>query len=117
MQGSGIKYRLILLNFLEFFVWGSWLISLGGYMILTLGFNGKEVGKIYATMGLASIFMPALLGIVADRWVNAERVPLWLGIFTHVTTVAWSLIMNASAYSELVFDCAIATLNEGVICT
>jgi len=62
------------MNFLEFFVWGSWLISLGGYMIVVLKFNGREVGSIYGTMGLASLFMPALLGIVADRWVNAERV-------------------------------------------
>src|ERR1017187_3264933 len=69
-----IKLRLSLMNFLEFFVWGSWLISLGGYMIVMLKFNGTQVGTIYGTMGLASLFMPALLGIVADRWVNAERV-------------------------------------------
>ena len=69
-----IKQRLMLMNFLEFFVWGSWLISLGGYMIVTLKFTGGQVGSIYATMGLASLVMPALLGIVADRWVNAERV-------------------------------------------
>src|SRR5580704_3464262 len=69
-----IKFRLIVMNFLEFFVWGSWLISLGGYMIVTLKFTGGEVGSVYATMGLASLFMPALLGIVADRWINAERV-------------------------------------------
>lgn len=43
-------------------------------MIVTLKFTGGQVGSIYATMGIASLFMPALLGIVADRWVNAERV-------------------------------------------
>jgi len=43
-------------------------------MIVTLKFSGGQVGSIYATMGVASLFMPALLGIVADRWVNAERV-------------------------------------------
>jgi NHS family xanthosine MFS transporter len=69
-----IKQRLIVMNFLEFFVWGSWLISLGGYLIVTLKFTGGEVGSVYATMGVASLFMPALLGIVADRWMNAERV-------------------------------------------
>src|SRR5688500_13182116 len=69
-----IKHRLIIMNFLEFFVWGSWLISLGGYMIVTLKFTGSQVGSIYATMGIASLFMPTLLGIVADRWINAERV-------------------------------------------
>ena len=69
-----IKFRITLMNFLQFFVWGSWLISLGGYMINTLHFTGGQVGSIYATMGIASLFMPALLGIVADRWINAERV-------------------------------------------
>jgi MFS transporter, NHS family, xanthosine permease len=68
-----IKIRLIVLNFLQFFVWGAWLISLGGYMINTLGFSGGEVGSIYATMGIASLFMPGVMGIIADKWFNAER--------------------------------------------
>jgi len=62
------------MNFLEFFIWGSWLISLGGYMFNVLHFTGVQVGSIYGTMGVASIFTPALFGIVADRWMNAERV-------------------------------------------
>jgi MFS transporter, NHS family, xanthosine permease len=69
-----IKQRLIVMNFLEFFVWGSWLISLGGYLIHTLSFTGSQVGSIYATMGIASLFMPSVMGIIADRWLNAERV-------------------------------------------
>src|ERR1700744_5456829 len=70
----GIKFRLTVMNFLEFFVWGAWLISLGGYMFNVLHFNGRQVGSVYGTMGVASIFTPALFGIVADRWMNAERV-------------------------------------------
>ena len=70
----GIKFRLIAMNFLEFFVWGAWLISLNDYMFNVLHFDGKQVGSIYGTMGVASIFTPAIFGIVADRWVNAERV-------------------------------------------
>jgi len=62
------------MNFLEFFIWGSWLISLGGYMFSVLNATGTQIGATYGTMGIASLFMPALLGIVADRWVNAERV-------------------------------------------
>ena len=67
----GIKQRLILLNFLQFFIWGSWLISLGSYMGNTLTFTGGQIGSIFATMGIASLFMPGLFGIVADRWINA----------------------------------------------
>jgi nucleoside transporter len=70
----GIKARLTVMNFFQFFVWGSWLISLGGYMGSQLGFSGLQIGSVYSTMGIASVFMPGLLGIVADRWVNAERV-------------------------------------------
>ncbi len=69
-----IRLRLIIMNFLEFFVWGSWLISMGAYMFNVLHFTGIQVGSIYGTMGIASIFTPALFGIVADRWLNAERV-------------------------------------------
>ena len=61
------------MNFFQFFVWGSWLISLGGYMIVALKFTGGQVASVYGTMGVASLFMPGLLGIVADRWINAER--------------------------------------------
>jgi hypothetical protein len=62
------------MNFLEFFVWGAWLIPLSSYMDNSLHFNGVQIGSIYGTMGIASVFTPALFGIVADRWVNAERV-------------------------------------------
>src|SRR5262245_23793155 len=68
-----IQQRLAVMNFLQFFVWGSWLISLGGYLIVTLGFTGGQVGSIYATMGIGALFMPGLLGIIADRWMNVER--------------------------------------------
>lgn len=61
------------MNFLQFFIWGAWLISLGSYMA-SLGFSGLQIGSIYTTMGVASLFMPGLIGIVADRWLNAERV-------------------------------------------
>ena len=104
-----IKYRLTLMNFLEFFVWGSWLISLGGYMIVTLKFTGGEVGSVYATMGLASLFMPALLGIVADRWINAERVLgachitgalllIWASAITNYNMLYWVMLLNAMIY-------------------
>jgi NHS family xanthosine MFS transporter len=72
-----IKQRLTVMNFLEFFVWGSWLISLGGYMFTLEGdmtTRGALVGATYGTMGIASLFMPTLMGILADRFVNAERV-------------------------------------------
>lgn len=104
-----IKQRLILMNFLEFFVWGAWLISLGAYLFNNLGFRGEQVGAIYGTMGIASLFMPALLGIVADRWVNAERVLglchivgagllLWASTVTDYDTLYLIMLFNAMCF-------------------
>jgi NHS family xanthosine MFS transporter len=69
----GIKKRLVLLNFMQFFIWGSWLLTIGAYWFQTKHWSGTGFGAIYSTMGIASLFMPAIAGIIADRWINAER--------------------------------------------
>lgn len=69
----GLKFRLVVMNFLQFFVWGSWLITIGAYWFQTKQWSGTEFGAIFSTMGIASLFMPSLMGIVADKWINAER--------------------------------------------
>jgi len=74
----GIKNRLIVMNFLQFFVWGSWLLTIGAYWFQTKQWSGTDFGAIFSTMGIASLFMPAIAGIIADRWINAERL---YGIF------------------------------------
>lgn len=52
---------------------GAWLISLGAYLGNTLKFDGLQIGSFFATMGIASLFMPAVMGIIADRWIPAQR--------------------------------------------
>jgi NHS family xanthosine MFS transporter len=61
------------MNFLQFFIWGAWLISFGSYAGNVLHFDGVQIGSFFATMGIASLFMPALVGIIADRWVPAQK--------------------------------------------
>ena len=68
-----IRVRLSILNFFEFFVWGSWLLSAGVYMSTTLNFKGVQIGAVYATMGITSLFMPTIMGVIADRWIRVER--------------------------------------------
>ena len=68
-----IKFRLTVMSFLQFFVWGAWLITVGNYWFATKQWSGAEFGAIFSTLGLSSIFMPAVTGIIADRWVNAEK--------------------------------------------
>lgn len=69
----GIKFRLTVMNFLQFFVWGAWLLSFGKYLGATLHFSGEQIGAVFMTLGIASIFMPGLMGIIADRWVSANK--------------------------------------------
>lgn len=68
-----IKNRLISMSFLQFFVWGAWLITIANYWFGTKGWEGTQFGLVFGTMGIASLFMPTITGIIADRWVNAEK--------------------------------------------
>jgi len=76
-----IKFRLTILNFFELFVFGAWLISLGGYLGGQLHFSGSQIGKIFMTLGLASIIMPAIVGIIADKYLNAQKLLGLIHIF------------------------------------
>ena len=67
-----LKFRLTLLNFLEFAVWGAYLTSMGTYLA-GVGL-GSHIGRFYSVQGIVSIFMPALMGILADRWMEGQRV-------------------------------------------
>ena len=66
-----IKIRLTVMNFLQFAVWGAYLTSMGTYLA-GVGL-GSHIGIFYAMQGIVSLFMPAILGIIADRWVPAQR--------------------------------------------
>jgi len=69
----GLKFRLVLMNFLQYAIWGAWLISLGAYLGGSLKFGGFQIGSFFATMGIASLFMPGIVGIIADRWIPAQK--------------------------------------------
>ena len=104
-----IKVRLIIMNFLQFFVWGSWLISLGGYMGRELHFEGGQIGAIFATMGIASLIMPGIIGIIADKWFNAERLYglchiagaaclFYASTATGYDQMYWAMLLNLLVY-------------------
>lgn len=105
----GIKFRLTAMQFLQFFIWGAWLISLGSYMNNTLHFEGGQIGAIFATMGIAALFMPGLTGIIADKWINAERLYgllhlIGAGALFYASTATtyqemyWAMLLNMLAY-------------------
>jgi NHS family xanthosine MFS transporter len=68
-----LKLRLIVMNFLQFYIWGAWLLTIGTWWFHTQHWSGTHFGAIFSTMGIASLFMPSLAGILADKWINAER--------------------------------------------
>lgn len=68
-----IKLRLVIMYFLQFFVWGSWLLTIGAYWFQNKHWPGTQFGAIFSTMGIASLFMPSIAGVIADKWINAEK--------------------------------------------
>lgn len=104
-----LKQRLVAMNFLQFFIWGSWLISIGRFWFDFKGWSSSEFGIIFSTMGIASLFMPAIAGIIADRWVNAEKLyglfhlcgAVVLFILPNITdpvTFFWIMLLNMVFY-------------------
>ena len=103
------KLRLTVLSFLQFFIWGSWLITIGAYWFQTKQWSGAQFGAIFSTMGIASIFMPSLMGIVADKYVNAEKlygilhilggiVLCTVPLVTDPGTLFWVMLLNMVFY-------------------
>jgi len=104
-----LKIRLTVMNFLQFFIWGSWLLTIGAYWFQNKHWSGTEFGAIFSTMGIASLFMPAIAGIIADRWLNAEKL---YGIFhlcggiilffvpaiNNPTSMFWLMLLNMAFY-------------------
>ena len=87
-----IKTRLTVMNFLQYAIWGSYLTSMGSYLV-SVGLASR-IGLFYAMQGIVSLFMPALIGILADRWVPAQRL---LG-FCHLTA---AILMGCAGYYAL----------------
>ncbi len=61
------------MSFLQFFVWGAWLITIATYFFTNNLGTGVQFGAIFSTLALSSLFMPALTGIIADKWLDAEK--------------------------------------------
>ena len=78
-----IKARLTVMNFLQFAIWGAYLTCMGRYLG-PMGLGGK-IGLFYSIQGIVSLFMPALLGIIADRWIQAQKM---LGISHAIAGIA-----------------------------
>jgi NHS family xanthosine MFS transporter len=68
-----IKLRLTILSFFQFFVWGAWLITIATYFFSHNMGTTSQFGDIMSTLALGSLIMPGVIGIIADKWINAEK--------------------------------------------
>lgn len=93
-----IKFRLTVVSFLQFFIWGCWLITIGAYWFNNKKWDSTEFGVIFSTMGLASLFMPAITGILADKFISAQKL---YGVLHLLGAVGLFFIPQASNPHEM----------------
>ncbi len=99
MKSKNLIIQLIILNFLEFFVFGAWLLSFGKYMSSTLEFTGTQIGTVFLTLGLASLIMPGVMGVIADKWISPNK----LFAFSHIIGAVLLALLAREKSFEAVF--------------
>jgi len=91
------------MSFLQFFVWGAWLITVGNYWFGTKQWSGAEFGAIFSTLGISSIVMPALTGIIADKFINAEKLYGILHILGGIALLYIPQVDNPTTFYWVIF--------------
>ncbi|RKN82599.1 MFS transporter [Ulvibacterium marinum] len=92
----GVRLQLSLMMFLEFFVWGSWYVTMGIYLPNTLGSDGAEIAMAYSTQSWGAILAPFIIGLIADRFFNAERI---LGVLHLLGAVLMYLLYQTTDFT------------------
>src|SRR4026208_898521 len=72
MQRS-LKIKLSIFMFLQYFIWGSWYVSMGAYLANTLKFGGQEIGAAYGAFAIGAMISPFFIGLIADRYFASEK--------------------------------------------
>ncbi len=105
---NNIRVRLSIMMFVEFFVWGTWYVTLGTYLS-KIGFSGLETGKVYSAIPIGAIVSPFFIGLIADKYFSAEKVLavmhligglilIWVSSITSSGYFFWVLLLYAMCY-------------------
>ena len=94
-MSTAIKVRLSAMMFLEFFIWGGWFVTLGSFLANNLGASGAQTGMAYSTQSWGAIIAPFIIGLIADRYFNAERL---LGIIHLLGAALLYLLSQATSF-------------------
>jgi len=102
------RVQLSIMMFFQFFIWGSWYVTLGSYLN-EIGFSGTDIGNIYSTVSLAAIIAPLFVGMIADRFFSAQRVLavvhliggvllFWVSQVQTTNGIYWILLLYSFCY-------------------
>ena len=92
-----ITLRLSIMMFLQFFIWGGWFVTLGTYLANTLSASGGQVGMAFSTQSWGAIIAPFIIGLIADRYFNAERI---LGVLHLIGAALMYMLYQAQDFSQ-----------------
>ncbi|MED5418485.1 MAG: MFS transporter [Verrucomicrobiota bacterium] len=105
-----LKVKLSFFNFLQYFIWGSWYVSMGAYLANTLKFGGQEIGAAYGAFAIGSMISPFFVGLIADRYFPSEKM---LAALALLGGIALCLLPRFDTflpfYSTLILYCALYT--------
>src|SRR5512138_1502266 len=91
-----ITLRLSVMMFLQFFIWGGWFVTLGTFLGAAFSASGGEIGQAYSTQSWGAIIAPFIVGLIADRFFNAERL---LGVLHLVGAVLMYLMYSSGSFA------------------